>query len=804
MNKKTLIFCVIFSITLICNASIQTAWEETFGGTNSDTANSVSIAPDGGYLIVGYTNSDGADKSDVFLIKTDETGTEEWTQSYGETGWQNAEGVCVSNSGDGFLITGYTTENGSFDIFCLKVDLSGNQVWYETIGGEDFDTAESICRTTDGNYLLCGYTASYGLGEDDIYVVKIDDNGSVIWEETYGCDKSDTAYSIKQTSDGNYILCGSTGLFDLPFPGSTGRNREIYIIKIDDDGNILLENTYWTMGTHQNDYDVGFDICETSDGGFCVVGHTSQHLNELMDVALLKVDSELNELWKTNLELEVYYDFGYSILEDANSDNLIVCGSFKYQYVRYSDMFLMILDADGNEIERTTKGGIGSECGNSIIQKDDGSIVIAGYTASDGEGKNDAWLMELINLSAEFEVDQESGHAPLQIQFADQSTGMIDNWAWDFDNDGITDSNEQNPTWTYEEPGYYDVQLTISYDGVNNSILKEDYIRVFNGHSALEFNGDDSNVTCSASEIPELATAFTMEAWIYPTDFGPDANFGLGRIFDKTVISVFLNNTFPLYNDQSLVLQIEHEDGTISTSTTPETSIDLNQWQHIAVCYDGVDNVTMYINGISMMSNQTTIPAGAVAENSGYDLMLGNSADLTKSFVGVIDELRVWNVFRDQAEIQEVLLEYLNGYEPGLISYYKLNEGYGEFVLDEVSNIDFPLCNTRWAQGFFLAPAHSEIVLSPEKPNLSAYPNPFNPSTTIELSLINNEKIELSIYNILGQKITTLVDEKLDRGTHQIVWNGTDEYGKKLTSGLYLYKMKSSSYQLTKKIILLK
>jgi PKD repeat protein len=802
--KKIIFSIIIFSLSVLSYAVIQTAWEETFGGTNSDACNSVCIAPDNGYLLVGYTNSYGADRSDIYLIKTDDNGTEEWTQSYGGTGWKNANDVCVSNNNDGFVITGYSTENGNFDVFCMKVDLSGNQVWYVTVGGDDFDTAESICQITNGGYLLCGYTASYGLGEDDIYVIKIDDSGSVIWEETYGCTKSDTAHSIKQTSDGNYVLCGSTGLYDLPFPGSSGRNREIYIIKLDGDGNILLENTYWTMGTHQNDYDVGFDICETSDGGFCVVGHTSQHLNELMDVAFIKVDSNLNELWKTNLELDVYYDFGYSILEDINSENLILCGSFKYTNSRFSEMFMMILDSNGNEIENTLIGDNGSECGNSMLQKADGSIVIAGYTSSNGTGKNDAWLLELVNLSAEFDADQKSGHAPLQIQFEDQSSGMIDTWSWDFDNDGIPDSNEQNPIWSYTEPGYYDVQLTVSFGGVDDAMLNEDYIRVFDGHSALEFDGDDSNVTCLSGDVPELTNAFTMEAWIYPTDFGPDVNFGLGRIFDKTVVSVFLNNTFPLYPEQSLILQIEHEDGTISTSTTPEISIDLYQWQHIAVCYDGVDNVNMYINGISMMTIQTTAPVGAVADNSDYDLILGNSADLTKSFVGVIDELRVWNVFRDQAEIQEVLLEYLNGYEPGLISYCRLNEGFGEFVLDEVSTIELPLCDIRWAQGFFLAPAHSEILLSPEKPSLSAYPNPFNPSTTIEFSLVNNEKIEISVFNIMGQKITTLVDEKLDIGNHQITWNGSDEYGKKLASGIYLYKMKSSSYQLTKKIILLK
>jgi len=156
MNKKTIIFCVIFSITLICDATIQIAWEETFGGTNSDACNAVCEAPDGGFLLAGYTNSNGADKSDIYLIKTNAEGTEEWSQSYGDIGWQIAKSVCVSTDENGYVVTGYTTESGTFDIFCLKVDLLGNELWYDMIGGDSFDIAESICQTTDGGYLLCG------------------------------------------------------------------------------------------------------------------------------------------------------------------------------------------------------------------------------------------------------------------------------------------------------------------------------------------------------------------------------------------------------------------------------------------------------------------------------------------------------------------------------------------------------------------------------------------------------------------------------------------------------------------------
>jgi len=407
MKRRYLVILILFS-SINLFAEIETEWMAMFGGSFSDAANSFCITPDNGFVLAGYTNSFGASNSDVYWVKTDPNGNEVWSQTFGGSGWENAKDVCNAVGNDGYVSAGYTTSSASnsFDVLLVNIDSNGDVQWIQVYGGDEFDTAESICQTSDNGYLLCGYTSSFGAGEDDIYLIKTDDNGDSLWTKTIGCERSDMGHSIKPTSDGNYIIGGSTGFYDAPYPGSNGRNREIYIIKIDEAGDILAENTFWVMDTHQNSFDTGYNICETSDGGFCVVGCTSQHFQELMDVAVLKVDSQLNEVWKTNLEMEDYYDFGYSICEDEGTGNLYISGSFKYVNEAKADMFCLLLDSAGNEIEREYFGSTGSECGCKILQVNDGSFVISGYTSSYGEGANDAWLLKICNPNSQNSQDE--------------------------------------------------------------------------------------------------------------------------------------------------------------------------------------------------------------------------------------------------------------------------------------------------------------------------------------------------------------------------------------------------------------
>ncbi|MFZ8835404.1 MAG: hypothetical protein ACO2O5_14605 [Candidatus Caldipriscus sp.] len=192
------------------NPMSATSFAKTYGVALWELAYSVQQTSDGGYIVAGRTYSFGAGGWDILLIKTDANGNLIWAKTYGGTYDDWASSVQQTSDG-GYIVAGYTESLGAgwYDIFLIKTDANGNRIWAKTYGGTSAEYANSVQQTSDGGYIVAGWTYSFSAVVDwNIFLIKTDANGNVQWAKTYGGTDYDLAFSVEQTSDGGYIAAG--------------------------------------------------------------------------------------------------------------------------------------------------------------------------------------------------------------------------------------------------------------------------------------------------------------------------------------------------------------------------------------------------------------------------------------------------------------------------------------------------------------------------------------------------------------------------------------------------------------------
>lgn len=291
----------------------DTVWTKTFGGSNIDVGYCVQQTSDSGYVITGYTRSYGSMSGrNVLLIKTDKNGNQQWIKAYG--GNADDEGYSVKQTTDGgYIIAGYTKSYGAGanDVYLVKTDASGNQLWDRIFGGTQDDYAYSVLQTSDGGFLLAGFSFSYGNG-GDILMIKTNSNGNLVWQKTIGGISSDGAMYMSPTSDGGYILTGWTLSYG---PGAIGN---AFLVKTDS-----LGNQQWYNYFGGTDADRGYAVQQTTDGGYILTGYTGSFGAGLYDLLLIKTDSLGNQKWMKTFG-GTGRDYGNSIQQTTDGGFIIL------------------------------------------------------------------------------------------------------------------------------------------------------------------------------------------------------------------------------------------------------------------------------------------------------------------------------------------------------------------------------------------------------------------------------------------------------------------------------------------------
>ncbi|MCM1988014.1 PKD domain-containing protein [Methanococcoides seepicolus] len=434
-------------------------WTKNYGGTLYDAGLSVRQTVDGGYILVGRSKSSDGDVAansggyDVLIIKTDALGEIEWQKNYGGSADDKPAGIIQTSEG-GFFISAYTKSadgdleglpvQGDYDLWTIKTDANGTIEWQKVFGGTDSDLAmygDNSLQTTDNGFLVFATTESGDgnvtghHGARDYWAVKLNAAGEMEWQKCYGGSADDYGYTVRQTSDNGFIFAGKSLSSDGDVLDNKG-SHDVWIVKTDASGTIEWAKTYGGSGL-----DCAYDITELPDGGYMVAGSSKSS------------DFDLN----------------------ANYGDC--------------DIWVFEIDESGSLVWQKNFGGSGKEEAFGIMPMASGRYLLTGYTNSaDGDipdalGNYDALSIEigpggsLPCAVADFEADLTSGTAPLTVQFTDLSTDA-ESWSWDFDNDGVEDSTEQNPVYTYTVPGTYTVNLTVSNPAGSDTKTAVDYIVV--------------------------------------------------------------------------------------------------------------------------------------------------------------------------------------------------------------------------------------------------------------------------------------------------------------------------------------
>ena len=685
---------ILFFLLLLINTSVAqslqpiVSWTKTFGGSNNDEGWAIDKTSDGGYILAGYTISLSSNNwSDIYIIKTDANGEVLWSKIIGDTLDEYASDIKQLPDGN-FIIAGYGRVNSPnhYDALLIKIDQDGNVIWNKSFGGSDFDQFTAVEIVSDG-FVLVGTTKSISpLENREVYLLKTDYNGNVEYQRTYNFGQFSEGKAIKQLYDGGFVIVGTT------YKSNSG--YDIYVLRCDNNGNFIWQKSFGGANPEQ-----ALSVIQLpTSKEIYLTGYTLSFGNDYSDIFIMKLNELGDSLW---FKTYGYFGNDYGNEIKITSDyNLVVTGYGRLDNSNQIDVLLLKTDLQGNLLWLVNHGGIFEDRGYDFVETDDYGYAVIGNTKT----INNTTDIYLIKFDSEYTIDAPEILSIIDVP-NDNGKKVFVKW-----NASKNDGNFTNPVIKY-------------------SIWR-----------------NDDNFWTFVGEVP--AIGLNYYSIVAPT------------LFDSTIVSgiywsifkVVAHGTFPY----------------ILAASNPDSGYSLDNL--IPHTPDSL-RVIVFPNYVKLMWSEP------VDEDFQYFAVYRDTVP-NFDILNRQPVARLTNTYFDDNE-----LEFEKKY------YYKV------VAYDFSGNMSLPSNEV------------SVLLTGTDKDNYvpksyilyQNYPNPFNNSTNIVFEIPEKTNVKLSIYDALGRELENLINQELSIGKYSIRFEA-----KNYPSGVYFYKLETEKFKSLMKMILLK
>jgi hypothetical protein len=436
---------VLWGMTLLAAAAAHadapdSLWSRTFGGPSTEMCHAIQATSDGGFVLVGSTESFSAVCADFWMVCTDSSGDSLWSRQYGGSYYEYCYSVAGTNDG-GYILAGSRIDQEPIwptDIWVIRTDANGDSLWSRAISLGGCEECFCVRQVSDSGYIVAGQTCAEWPGYLDFLLMKLDDGGEPLWNRSFGGSETEICYAAAETPDGGYILAGETASFGAGL-------ADFWLLKTDADGDSLWSRTYG--GTL---HDFCYCMAQTSDGGYILGGETRSFGAGGTDFWVVKTNADGDSLWSRAFGGNSY-EYCRSIMQTPDGGYLLAGYTQSFGSGNH-DFWMVKIDANGDSLWSKTLGGVSVDVCKAALQTADGGYILAGGTYSFGPGLMDFWLVKV--------GPEEALARPYDatVYFSDTGTNCVLRWIapqeCDYNIYSTTQMGEiagpPSPDWTLE------------------------------------------------------------------------------------------------------------------------------------------------------------------------------------------------------------------------------------------------------------------------------------------------------------------------------------------------------------------